>query len=244
MAEIKEYRSQPFSAEFELHEEANTPIIEGYAATFMEPYSVGPFTEQIDPKAFNRSLSNGAEVPLLVDHKDSPLAHTKSGTMDLATDSRGLHVRARLDPANPKAQELISGLRRGDLDKMSFAFRVPDGGDAWENNFQLRTIHEANIHGGDVSVVAYPANDKTTVGLRSADAAAVARAVQVEAIHMEMRAGRTVSNEALDIAEQWARSFRPVVVAASELLLPPVEPLRRSGHSKDFSKRVSDSLSL
>lgn len=244
MADILEYRAQP-SAEFEFRDEGSDPIVEGYAATFMQKYPVGPFTEQIDHAAFNRSIGNKAEVPLLVDHEGSPLAHTKSGTMEIAPDSTGLHIRARLDPANPKALELISALRRGDLDKMSFAFRVPDGGDVWDDNYSLRTIREANIHDGDVSVVAYPANRGTSVGLRSANA----NIVQINAIFSEIRSGRVVSDDALLVLQKWA-DFLPTTQRKEQLPAPAAlieeivtEP-RATGHSIDFSKRVRDLLSL
>jgi HK97 family phage prohead protease len=172
------------------------PILEGYAATFNERYNLGPFEEQIDPGAFQRTLSNGPDVRLLIDHEGQPLARTKSGTLQLSADSRGLHARATLDPADPDVQRLLPKMRRGDLDQMSFAFRVPTGGDTWENDYTLRTIREANLAGGDVSVVTYPANENTSVSVRSKDLLE-ARCVFAETCFRDLRAGKTLSTDTM-----------------------------------------------
>jgi HK97 family phage prohead protease len=171
------------------------PTLEGYAATFDadgEGYDLGPFRERIHPQAFHRTLSNGPDVRLLIDHEGQPLARTKSGTLQLSTDSTGLHARATLDPSDPDVQRLLPKMRRGDLDQMSFAFRVPKGGDSWNEDMTLRTIHEASLAGGDVSVVTYPANPDTSVAVRAKDLLE-ARCVFVEQCVREIRVGKTLS---------------------------------------------------
>jgi phage head maturation protease len=96
------------------------------------------------------------------------LARTKSGTMRLAEDSTGLHVEADLDPENQDVRDLRSAMRRGDVDEMSFGFRVLR--QDWSNDYTQRSITEVSLHKGDVSVVNYGANP-ATVGatLRSRD---------------------------------------------------------------------------
>jgi len=113
------------TAQVEYRDDEQGPMIVGHAATFNQPYQVGFFTETIHPEAFKRTLSLSPDVRLLVDHEGQPLARTKSGTLELGTDSRGLTVRATLDPSDPDVQRLIPKMRRGDLDQMSFAFSVP-----------------------------------------------------------------------------------------------------------------------
>jgi HK97 family phage prohead protease len=188
------FESRTVNAQFEMRDDsAGAPILEGYAATFNQEYDLGPFRERIDPSAFTRTLSNGPDVRLLVDHEGQPLARTKSGTLTLSTDSQGLHARATLDPADPDVQRLLPKMRRGDLDQMSFAFRVPAGGDSWENDYTLRTIIEASLSGGDVSVVTYPANPHTAVTVRS-DSPNEADYVFVERLMREHRAGAAISS--------------------------------------------------
>lgn len=187
------YESRTVLASFEVRDgESTAPTLEGYAATFNQDYDLGPFVERIAPEAFARTLSNGPDVRLLVDHEGQPLARTKSGTLQLSTDSRGLHARATLDSSDPDVQRLLPKMRRGDLDQMSFAFRVPTGGDSWSEDYTQRTIREASLAGGDVSVVTYPANPNTSVAVRAHDERE-ANCVFAEAMVRELRAGKMIS---------------------------------------------------
>ena len=142
--------------------------IGGYAATFNSEASGLNFREVIAPGAFTRALASNDPVFLLVNHdmEGIPLASTQSGTLQLRQDKTGLYMEATLDPANPKAQELSSALRRGDMDKMSFAFTVsPDG---QTKDAGLRTLTDIErLY--EVSVVTLPAYDSTSVGMRTAD---------------------------------------------------------------------------
>jgi HK97 family phage prohead protease len=139
--------------------------IAGYAATFGNEATGLNFREVIAPGAFTRALANDNPVFLLVNHDMDgiPLASTQSGTMRLAQDKIGLRMEADLDPANPRAQELASALRRGDITKMSFAFTVGPDGQTREDG--LRTLTEID-HLYEVSAVTLPAYDDTAIGLR------------------------------------------------------------------------------
>ena len=141
--------------------------IAGYAATFNSEATGLNFREVIAPGAFKRTLSTENPVFLLVNHdmEQLPLASTKSGTLQLSEDKVGLRMEANLDPSNPRAQELASALKRGDVDKMSFAFTVAPGGDTREEG--LRTLTDLDLY--EVSIVTLPAYDSTSVGLRNAN---------------------------------------------------------------------------
>lgn len=140
--------------------------IAGYAATFNKEADGLNFREVIAPGAFTRALDAQDPVFLLVNHdmEGIPLASTQSGTLQLRQDANGLMIEAELDPANPRAQELTSALRRGDMDKMSFAFTVQPDGQTREAG--LRTITEIDRL-FEVSVVTLPAYSSTSVGMRS-----------------------------------------------------------------------------
>lgn len=139
--------------------------IGGYAATFNKEATGLNFREVIAPGAFKRTLATDNPVFLLINHdmEALPLASTRSGTLTLSEDEIGLRMDAELDPANPRAQELASALRRGDVDKMSFAFTVAKDGDTRSEG--LRTLTDLDLY--EVSVVTLPAYDSTTVGMRS-----------------------------------------------------------------------------
>lgn len=146
-----------------------TMRIGGYAATFNKEADGLNFREVIAPGAFTRALASNDPVFLLVNHdmEGIPLASTQSGTLQLRQDKNGLYMEAELDPANPRAQELASALKRGDMDKMSFAFTVDSEGQTRDNG--LRTITQIErLY--EVSVVTLPAYSSTTVGMRSAEA--------------------------------------------------------------------------
>lgn len=140
--------------------------IGGYAATFNKEATGLNFREVIAPGAFTRTLQTGNPVFLLVNHDmgELPLAATQSGTLQLSEDKVGLRMEADLDPSNPRAAEVASALRRGDVNKMSFAFSVAEGGQTREEG--LRTLTDLDLY--EVSIVTLPAYDSTTVGMRSA----------------------------------------------------------------------------
>ena len=144
--------------------------IGGYAATFNAEATGLNFREVIAPGAFTRALASNDPVFLLVNHdmEGIPLASTQSGTLSLRQDSTGLYMEATLDPANPKAQELSSAVRRGDMDKMSFAFTVSPEGQTKDAGLRTLTDIERLY---EVSVVTLPAYDSTSVGMRNAEEA-------------------------------------------------------------------------
>lgn len=153
----------------------------GYASTTEHPYEVGDFTETVARGAFKRTLSEGPDVVLLINHEGMPLARTKSGTMSLQEDVRGLRVDAELDPTDQDVQRLLPKMRRRDIDQMSFAFRVTD--QTWNADYSERLIRSVTIHRGDVSIVTMGANPDTssTVVARSDDGL------------LEVRAGKALS---------------------------------------------------
>jgi HK97 family phage prohead protease len=159
---IDDKRSVAFSnLEVRAIGEGNTLV--GYAALWDTPSLDMGFTEYVTRGAFTKTLKDGADVRLLFDHEGAPLARTKSGTMRLFEDERGLRVEADLDPANPLAQSVMSALRRGDLNQMSFAFRTIK--DSWSKDRSVRELREVQLF--DVSVVTYPAYEETVAELRA-----------------------------------------------------------------------------
>jgi uncharacterized protein len=141
----------------------------GYASTIEEWYSVrdwlGEYDEMICEGAFAKTLSENADVRLLINHEGLPLARTKSGTMSLREDGHGLLVDVpELDLTSPLAQTLRSAMQRGDVDQMSFAFRATR--QEWNADYTQRKVLELQLF--DVSTVTYPANDGTDVKLRGA----------------------------------------------------------------------------
>ena len=139
----------------------------GYASVFDSPSEPMPFVEYVRKGAFAKTLNDGADVRLLIDHEGVPLARTKSGTLMLEEDDRGLRVEASLDPMNPDAARVISAMKRGDISQMSFAFRTIK--DNWNTDRSVRELKEVQLY--DVSVVTFPAYEETVAEIRSGQAA-------------------------------------------------------------------------
>jgi hypothetical protein len=81
---------------------------------------------------------------------------------------------------------------------MSFGFRVNE--DIWEDDMTKRTLRALDLNGGDVSVVTYPANPNTTVGLRAAGP-------NIEAVTAALRCLESRSATQEDIASVLARAL-------------------------------------
>lgn len=162
IADHQDTRSIAYTT-LEIRADGDSNTLHGYAAVFDAPSEPMPFTEFVRRGAFAKTLNDGADVRLLVDHEGVPLARTKSGTLVLEEDERGLRVEAQLDPMNPDAQRVLSAMRRGDLSQMSFAFKTVK--DSWNKERSVRELKEVQLF--DVSVVTYPAYEDTIVSLRS-----------------------------------------------------------------------------
>jgi HK97 family phage prohead protease len=143
--------------------------VSGYAAVFSQATDIGGmFREVIEPGAFADAIGRD-DVVFLINHEGLPLARTRSGTLVISEDSHGLKMETALDPEDPDVKSIVGKMKRGDLDKMSFAFRADV--QEWDDTQDppLRTIKKASLY--DVSIVTTPAYDGTEIGLRSLEAA-------------------------------------------------------------------------
>ena len=145
--------------------EDGTMRLRGYAAVFNDASVPLPFKETIAPGAFRKTLSETPDVRLLINHEGLPLARTKNGTLTLTEDDRGLFMDAIIADTN-EGRDLYKLVERGDVDQMSFAFRVIR--QKWSEDRSTRTLTEVSLADGDVSVVTYPAYPTTTVEAREA----------------------------------------------------------------------------
>jgi hypothetical protein len=139
--------------------------LEGYAATFGSEARLGEIVETIEPGAFRASLTR--DILALMDHDPGRvLGRTKSGTLRLSEDSRGLAFSLDL-PETQAGRDILALAERDDLGGMSFGFLVPEGGDRWRGN--ERYLKAIDLR--EISVVsAFPAYPDTTIALRSRQA--------------------------------------------------------------------------
>lgn len=139
-------------------------LITGYAAVFNSKTSIGDYFEEIiQPGAFARSLSENGDIRALFNHNwDNVLGRTKSGTLRLEEDERGLKFEIEL-PNTSTGRDLAESMSRGDINQCSFGFWIAE--ETWDYSVEpaLRTIHEVELY--EISVVSVPAYDDTEASL-------------------------------------------------------------------------------
>ena len=158
-------------------------VITGYAAVFYDPNDPGTeyrmwsdMVERIMPGAFDKALRED-DVRGLFNHDDSAiLGRTKSGTMRLSVDRKGL--KYEIDPPDTScARDLMQSLARGDVDGSSFLFQPVVNTYREVDGVYFVERNEVKLF--DVGPVAFPAYESTEASVRSvADAQAVRREIE------------------------------------------------------------------
>lgn len=143
-------------------------IIVGTPIVFDTPTTIndlcGSYTEVIKRGALDEA--DLTDSRLLVNHDMTriPLARTPR-TMQFNITDKGLEMRAEL-PDTEEAKTAYTAVKRGDLTGMSFAFTVPDGGDSFDAEKNLRTITKIDkVY--EVSLVNFPAYPTASAEARS-----------------------------------------------------------------------------
>lgn len=143
--------------------------ITGLAAVFDKfSENLGGFVERIEQGAFKEALKKSDTRALFNHDSNFVLGRKSAKTLQLKETNEGLSVNIS-PPDTQFARDLQVSIERGDIQGMSFGFKVAANGDAWEETDDGRTIrtisHISELP--DVSVVTFPAYADTTVALRS-----------------------------------------------------------------------------
>ncbi len=148
--------------------DANEMIVEGRAIVYERPTVLF----EIDGVRYYEVIARGAldgadlkDVPFKYNHSSSVMvmARTRNKTLELIPDDEGLLVRAKLAPTTA-GRDLYELIRRGDVDKMSFAFTVEK--DEYDRDSRTRRILRFKRI-WDVSAVDTPAYQDTYISARS-----------------------------------------------------------------------------
>lgn len=145
------------------------PTIFGYGAVFSTRSApiMGVFVEEIAPGAFDDVM--GDDVRALFNHDPNfVLGRTRSKTLSLSLDSRGLAYSVTPPDTQMVRDLVLAPMARGDVTGSSFRFIVAKDGDEWrqEGEMVVRTIHRFGSL-IDVSPVTYPAYDESHSAQRS-----------------------------------------------------------------------------
>jgi HK97 family phage prohead protease len=147
----------------EIRADAPGRRLEGYAAIFGTEARLGTVVEVVLPGAFRASLASGRDILALADHDPTRvLARTRSGTLKLTEDAKGLVFDLAL-PDTQAGRDVLALAERGDLGGMSFGFIATDT--VWPQR-DRRELRAVELH--EVSVISsWPAYPGTTVQARS-----------------------------------------------------------------------------
>ena len=162
-------------------------IVEGYATTFGQPYTLyssenRTVQEQFDPHAFDEC--DMTDVIMQLNHEGRVYARTRNSTLVLRIDAKGLHITADLG-GTEEGRKLYQEIKGGYIDRMSIGFIVGvDEIAVTEDQITgavtvLRTILKVKKL-FDVSAVSIPANDMTSISARSASAGIEERLREME----------------------------------------------------------------
>ena len=187
----REYRRIDVSGLETRKQDDGQMIVEGYAATFNQPYVLASYPdmelrEQIDPHAFEQTGMD--DVIMQYDHAGRVFARKRNNTLEVSTDEHGLKIRARLD-GTTIGRQLYEEIEGGYTDRMSFGFTVEEERrdertDEGNRIHILRTITRIRkLY--DVSAVSLPANDATEISARTLG----------EGVHAEVMEERRVREE-------------------------------------------------
>jgi HK97 family phage prohead protease len=192
----------------------------GYAAVFNSDSEPLPFIERIMPGAFKRSLKARNEVKLFKNHNmDEVLASTRSKTLRLSEDSKGLLAEATL-PDTTAGRDLAVLMKRGDVHAMSFGFSVPARGDSWSDDGMTRQLKEIRLH--EVSIVTgFPAYEATTASVRSLDILASRTNVDADALAdalNKLESGDKLPDIQADLLQEVVTKLRENTPSSDELL--------------------------
>jgi HK97 family phage prohead protease len=198
---VSKVETRIFANDFEVRETPDGMTLTGYAARFNEPSEPLPFREYIAPGAFKRSLNARNDIKLLWNHDSSSvLGSTRSGTLRLVEDERGLRVEADL-PDTQAGRDAKVLIQRGDVTGFSFGFTVPPNGDSWNADGTERTLKSVRLL--EVSTgVAFPAYPSTngTAQVRSLEDVVSAVGVDYDALTMTL--GKIANGEPITEADK------------------------------------------
>lgn len=207
----KETRAFTFEVRAEKNEQHGT-FITGTPVVLEQRTDMGWYEEVIDRNALNKT--DLKDVRFLVGHNTSmiPLARSRNNnensTMQLIPREERMDIRVDLDTENNmESRALYSATQRGDISGMSFMMIVNRDKDVWtdvESDYPKRRIMEISKI-LEVSAVAFPAYEQTSIQVASQDGALDSARASLESAKKRLAEERA-AQEAAEAAEKAAQA--------------------------------------
>lgn len=146
----------------QVDEEKPKYIVEGYATTYDDPYTLFEYDGIAYKETVSRDALAGADmsdVIFLYNHEGMVYARQSNGTLELTSDERGLHVKADLG-STEASRQMFESIQAGLVTQMSWAFTIAD--EDYDEETHTRSIKSVRkVY--DVSAVSIPANPNTDI---------------------------------------------------------------------------------
>ena len=195
----REYRDFILAVVPSENESEERMIVEGYASTFNQPYTLWEddefvVQEQVDSRAFENS--DMSDIILQYNHEGRVFARVSNRTLSVSPDEVGLAIKADLGGTDI-GRQLFQEIKGGYTTKMSYGYTVT--GSEWSESrledgrtLELRTITSVGkVY--DVSAVSIPANNATSISVRNLSDGVIAevKAERLKALELEREKLRT-----------------------------------------------------
>lgn len=168
--------------------ESGKMIIEGRAVVFDEVTVLFKIGDIEYKEVIKRGAFDGADISycfLKYNHSDHvmAMARTKNNTLKIIIRDDGVYIQAEL--ANTTSgRDLYELIKRGDIDKMSFAFTIRE--ESYDKETHTWTVYKIDkVY--DVSAVNVPAYESTSLYSRRFDDAEARQREAVEAAEREAK---------------------------------------------------------
>lgn len=168
--ERTKFLTRNFKSNLTIREEVEKQekVIEGYFVVFNTETELWPGAfEEIDSGAFDETLEN--DIRALINHNtEMVLGRTKSGTLEIRLDEKGVWCRIVINENDIDAMNLYARVQRGDVDQCSFGFNILEEETEFRDDGTVKwIIKKIDLH--EVSVVTFPAYEATGVQARKRD---------------------------------------------------------------------------
>lgn len=235
--------------DLEVRDEGKTPVIIGHPIVY-DTWSedLGGFRERIARGAAAKTILE-SDIRALFNHDPNyVLGRNRSGTMELTEQAKA--VKMKLTPPDTQIIRdlVIEPMRRGDINQMSFAFRVagpswnsrdggkpPHGtGEVWNEDYTEREVLQFRMF--DASIVTFP-------GYTSTDAQVRTQPGLVDGLGMEWeRLSATLTRQArgLPLTESDIDLIRSTAAYLSSYLPEPEPPAATTQEAQEAGRRMLD----
>ena len=136
-----------------------------YGEVFYPNWALAPMGMELEPGALKASIERGPRVTLHVEHEGWPLAATfgnESSLLSVEATETGVDYSANVDENQADVLLAWQKVDAGLFPQASVGLYIVDADWAMRGSKEILLVSEAELDMGDISVVRYGANDKTS----------------------------------------------------------------------------------